>query len=68
MINQLEKTHGLQNRVALEIVKFQVMAAGDQVDADQVHQALLRMVNMTVLTEDSFKTYVQFILRAPTDV
>lgn len=51
-------THGLHNRIAVEVIKLQVMVAGDNVDAEQIHQALLRLINMLVLTEDSFKTYV----------
>lgn len=58
MVSQLEKTHDLHNRVAVEIVKFQVMAAAEHIDVDQVYQTLLRMVNMTVLTDESFKVYV----------
>jgi hypothetical protein len=34
------------------------MAAAEHIDVDQVYQTLLRMVNMTVLTDESFKVYV----------
>ncbi|SMY19302.1 unnamed protein product [Zymoseptoria tritici ST99CH_1A5] len=64
ILEQLEATHGLYNRVAVQATRFRILAAQRQIDEELILQSLLRIVKMTVLTESSFKTAMKVLRQA----
>lgn len=51
---RLEQTHGLNSRLTIPILKFQILATEHRVDPDQMTNTLLQIVNLAVLTEENF--------------
>lgn len=55
MIDALETTYGLGNRVAVSLMRFDVCIADEPVDIPFIRSTLLRMLKLGVMTEQTFK-------------
>ncbi|KAI5369758.1 putative meiosis specific protein Spo22/ZIP4/TEX11 [Septoria linicola] len=64
VVLQLEKSHVLGNRVALPVLKLRVLANIQDVDPEEIRQALVHVIKHTVLTEDNFKMILQTARKA----
>ena len=57
LVRQLEEAHGMSNRIAVALLRFQILTAEEPIDLDQVDAVMTRMVRRVVLTDSSFKMY-----------
>ncbi|KAF7189672.1 hypothetical protein HII31_08992 [Pseudocercospora fuligena] len=64
VIDQLDSSHSLGNRIALPILRFRVLAHEDHVDAGEISQALQRVIRLAMLTEDNFTIVMQTLRKA----
>jgi len=56
LIEQLETAYGMSNRVAVSLMRFQILTASKPVDLAQVDAVIAQMTRQAVLTDKSFKT------------
>ncbi|GAB7360448.1 hypothetical protein MBLNU230_g8402t1 [Neophaeotheca triangularis] len=64
VINELETTHGLGNRVAVSLMRFDVATASQPVDVVKMRSTLLRMLRLGVMTEQIFRIFMKTIHKA----
>ncbi|KAK0871741.1 sporulation-specific protein 22 [Friedmanniomyces endolithicus] len=63
LIEQLETAYGMSNRVAVSLMRFQILTASKPVDLAQVDAVIAQMTRQAVLTDKSFKTIMQTMNR-----
>ncbi|TKA83433.1 hypothetical protein B0A55_00323 [Friedmanniomyces simplex] len=61
LIEQLETAYGMSNRIAVTLMRFQILTASEPIDLAQVDAVIARMIRQAVLTDKSFKTIMQTI-------
>jgi len=58
IIDQLESAYGMSNRIAVSLMRFQILTNSQPVDADQLSAILQHLIRLAVITDKSFKTLV----------
>ncbi|KAI6843648.1 hypothetical protein KC358_g3820 [Hortaea werneckii] len=56
IIEDLEKSHGMSNRVALALMRLRLLINSNPVDIDQLNIGLERIIRLTIITDKGFKT------------
>lgn len=56
IIEDLETSHGMSNRVALALMRLRLLVNSNPVDVEQLNLGLERVIRLTILTEKGFKT------------
>ncbi|KAI7361399.1 SPO22-domain-containing protein [Hortaea werneckii] len=64
IIEDLETSHGMSNRVALALMRLRLLVNSNPVDVEQLNLGLERVIRLTILTEKGFKTIMQAIHQA----
>ncbi|RMZ17913.1 hypothetical protein D0860_00134 [Hortaea werneckii] len=64
IIEDLEKSHGMSNRVALALMRLRLLINSNPVDIDQLNIGLERIIRLTIITDKGFKTIMQAIHQA----
>ncbi|KAI7348606.1 SPO22-domain-containing protein [Hortaea werneckii] len=64
IIEDLEKSHGMSNRVALALMRLRLLINSNPVDIDQLNIGLERVIRLTIITDKGFKTIMQAIHQA----
>jgi hypothetical protein len=62
MVTSLERDHGMGNRMSVLVMQLNILTRRPA-DADAFPPVLSRMVNSSILTEQTFRTYVRCFLR-----
>nr|POE65869.1 hypothetical protein CFP56_57559 [Quercus suber] len=57
-VEQLDSIHGLGNRVAMHLLRFNFLIIDPATNAQLIEKTVFRMIGMTLLTEKSFKLCV----------
>ncbi|EME48399.1 hypothetical protein DOTSEDRAFT_119511 [Dothistroma septosporum NZE10] len=55
IVNKLQATHGLSSRVAVPILLYKVLVDQPDFDSEEASRALLNVVQLTMLSEDSIR-------------
>ena len=55
LINELENSHGLGSRIAVQMLQLKVILASDQVSEERLSSVMGRMIRSAPLSEDVFK-------------
>lgn len=55
-VDQLESAYGMSNRIAVSVMRFQILTARQPVDVGQLSTVLQHMMRLSVMTDKSFKT------------
>lgn len=56
IIEDLETSHGMSNRVALALMRLRLLINTNPVDIEQLNLGLERIIRLTIMTEKGFKT------------
>ncbi|RMX86133.1 hypothetical protein D0869_03302 [Hortaea werneckii] len=64
IIEDLETSHGMSNRVALALMRLRLLVNSNPVDVEQLNLGLERVIRLTIVTEKGFKTIMQAIHQA----
>ncbi|KAI7328975.1 SPO22-domain-containing protein [Hortaea werneckii] len=64
IIEDLETSHSMSNRVALALMRLRLLVNSNPVDVEQLNLGLERVIRLTILTEKGFKTIMQAIHQA----
>ncbi|KAI6910939.1 SPO22-domain-containing protein [Hortaea werneckii] len=64
IIEDLETSHGMTNRVALALMRLRLLVNSNPVDVEQLNLGLERVIRLTIVTEKGFKTIMQAIHQA----
>lgn len=56
LVDELEASHGLGNRIAVQLLRLQVVLAGEHIAEDKLNNVMARIIRSAVLSEQSFKT------------
>ncbi|KAI6837146.1 SPO22-domain-containing protein [Hortaea werneckii] len=64
IIEDLETSHGISNRVALALLRLRLLVKSIPVDVEQLNLGLERVIRLTIVTERGFKTIMQAIHQA----
>ena len=55
LVDQLFNSHGLGNRVAVQLLRLKVLLAEQAVDQDRIRQVMIGVLQSAVLTPSNFK-------------
>ncbi|KAI7215800.1 hypothetical protein KC333_g5221 [Hortaea werneckii] len=64
IIEDLETSHGMSNRVALALMRLRLLVKSNPVDVEQLNLGLERVIRLTIVTEKGFKTHMKAPLSA----
>ena len=56
LVGQLEAAYGMGNRIAVTLMRFQILIAEQPMDLVQVDAVMTRMIRQAVMTDKAFKT------------
>lgn len=62
LVLQLDTVHGLGNRTAVYLLKFNLLIADPKEDTQLIYETVSRMIVLTVLTDKSFRLFVDHLL------
>ncbi|KAI7285102.1 hypothetical protein KC345_g1898 [Hortaea werneckii] len=57
IIEDLETSHGMSNRVALALMRLRLLINSSPVDIDQLNLGLERIIRLTIITDKGFKRH-----------
>ncbi|KAK3072410.1 sporulation-specific protein 22 [Teratosphaeriaceae sp. CCFEE 6253] len=61
LVEQLEMAYGMTNRIAVSLMRLQILTGAPKLDLTEVNGVITQMIKQAVLTDKSFKTIMQTI-------
>jgi hypothetical protein len=58
LVEELDKVHGLGNRMAVQLLRLKIILQGQPVDLKRIGDTMARLLRAAVLTDRTFRLFV----------